>query len=77
MSGESRFFNAKKGEGCMKCDHKRIKSVNCHYFCIDCGEELPEAAVFAQKPAKNPDGDHSAGKTTGRKRNDKNAEKTA
>ena len=33
----------------MKCDHKRIKSVNCHYFCIDCGEELPEAAVFAHK----------------------------
>lgn len=25
----------------MSCEHKRIKSVNCHIFCDICGEELP------------------------------------
>ena len=25
----------------MKCEHKRLKSVNCHIFCEECGEELP------------------------------------
>ena len=61
----------------MQCEHKRIKSVNCRYFCIDCGEELPESVVFAQKPGKNPDADQSAGKTTTRKRHAKNTAKTA
>ena len=23
------------------CDHKRIKSVNCVLYCIDCGAQLP------------------------------------
>jgi hypothetical protein len=59
------------------CEHKRIKSVNCELFCLDCGEKLSEAVVFAQKSAKNHGDDQSAGKTTGRKRNAKNAEKTA
>lgn len=25
----------------MACEHKRIKSVNCHIFCDICGIELP------------------------------------
>ena len=25
----------------MVCEHKRIKSVNCEIFCMDCGEKLP------------------------------------
>ena len=25
----------------MACEHKRIKSVNCEIFCMDCGEKLP------------------------------------
>ena len=25
----------------MACEHKRIKSVNCEIFCMDCGENLP------------------------------------
>lgn len=25
----------------MACEHKRIKSVNCVIFCMDCGEKLP------------------------------------
>ena len=49
----------------MNCEHKRIKSVNCHIFCCVCGEELPidylvgkdrikeqNAAEKAEKPAE-------------------------
>lgn len=25
----------------MTCEHKRIKSVNCVLFCMDCGAQLP------------------------------------
>ena len=25
----------------MACEHKRIKSVNCEIFCMECGEKLP------------------------------------
>lgn len=24
----------------MGCEHKRVKSVNCKFYCIDCGVEL-------------------------------------
>ena len=41
MSGETRFFNAKKGGNNMECNHGRIKSVNCRIFCDICGVELP------------------------------------
>lgn len=30
-----------KGGKNMACEHKRIKSVNCEIFCMDCGEKLP------------------------------------
>ena len=33
------------------CDHKRIKSVNCVLFCIDCGAQLPPE-FNAPKPAQ-------------------------
>ena len=36
----------------MVCKHKRIKSVNCELFCIDCGERLPDD-YFRQKTAAN------------------------
>ena len=65
MSGETRFFNAKKGGNNMECNHGRIKSVNCRIFCDICGAELPadwltgkntpaqdNAAEPAEKPAK-------------------------
>ena len=36
----------------MKCLHKRVKSVNCMLFCMDCGESLPPD-FFRQKNAAN------------------------
>ncbi len=49
----------------MKCEHKRLKSVNCVISCADCGEILPidylvgkdrikeqNAAEAAEAPAK-------------------------
>ena len=47
----------------MDCKHKRIKSVNCEIFCMDCGEKLPIdylvgkeriAAQKAAEPAEEP-----------------------
>ncbi len=57
----------------MGCEHKRIKSVNCELFCMDCGEKLP-AGFFGQKRADNPPADDGKGKPTGRKRTAKKAE---
>lgn len=31
------------------CDHKRIKCVNCEFFCADCGVKVP--AVKPEEPA--------------------------
>ena len=59
----------------MSCEHKRIKSVNCRYFCIDCGDEIPEAFVFGNKQPEKDAEEPKTGKSTGRKRNAKNAEK--
>lgn len=59
----------------MKCEHKRIYSRNCEYYCLDCGEKLDAAAIIAANSKNQPDntGDESgAGKTTRRKRNAKN-----
>ena len=36
----------------MVCKHKRVKSVNCMLFCMDCGERLPDD-FFRQKNAAN------------------------
>lgn len=42
------------------CEHKRIKSVNCHIFCDICGEELPidylvgKSRIAEQKAAETP-----------------------
>ena len=44
----------------MDCKHKRIKSVNCEIFCMDCGEKLPidylvgKERIAAQKAAEKP-----------------------
>lgn len=37
----------------MVCKHKRIKSVNCELFCIDCGERLPDDFLTAKKAANS------------------------
>lgn len=39
----------------MACEHKRIKSVNCVLYCMDCGEQLPEGFLTAKKAAKKAD----------------------
>lgn len=49
----------------MKCEHKRLQSINCVISCVDCGEILPidylvgrerikaqNAAEAAEKPAE-------------------------
>ena len=41
----------------MGCEHKRIKSVNCVLYCMDCGaklEQRPEPRAPEKKPAKRP-----------------------
>ena len=44
----------------MACEHKRIKSVNCEIFCMDCGEKLPidylvaKPRIADQKAAEEP-----------------------
>ena len=56
----------------MECKHKRIKSVNCELFCIDCGEKLPDSfltPVNEQKQPENP----PAGKSAGKKKTAKKA----
>ena len=61
----------------MKCDHKRVKSVNCVLSCVDCGEILPAdffTAKKAEEPAKKPAEEPKAGKSTSRKRTAKTAE---
>lgn len=61
----------------MKCDHKRVKSVNCVLSCVDCGEILPADFLTAKKaaePAKKPDEEPKVGKSTGRKKTAKTAE---
>ena len=63
-----------KGANTMKCEHKRIKSVNCMLSCMDCGEVLPECFLSAKKQAKNPDQGAKAGKTTTGKKTAKKAE---
>lgn len=61
----------------MKCEHKRIKSVNCVLSCMDCGEVLPEGFLSAKKGAKNTDEGAKAGKSTTAKKTAKKAEKGA
>ena len=38
----------------MACEHKRLKSVNCVLYCMDCGTRLDKAPEPApeKKPAK-------------------------
>ena len=35
----------------MACEHKRIQSVNCVLYCLDCGAQLPPE-FNAPKPKK-------------------------
>lgn len=41
----------------MACEHKRLKSVNCVLYCMDCGakvEQRPDLKEPEKKPAKRP-----------------------
>ena len=58
----------------MKCEHKRIKSVNCELFCMDCGEALPKDFLTSKKGTKNPAQGAKAGKSTTEKKTAKKAE---
>ena len=59
------------------CEHKRIKSVNCVLFCMDCGAQLPEGFQTAQKQGKNePEGEKPV-KSQAKKRTAKSVEKGA
>ena len=33
----------------MTCEHKRIKCVNCRFFCIDCGAKVDAPVIAATK----------------------------
>ena len=57
----------------MKCAHKRIKSVNCELFCMDCGEALPKDFLTAKKGTKNPDQGAKVSKPTTEKKTAKTA----
>ena len=37
----------------MACKHERVKSVNCVFYCMDCGAELPQEALFPVGEGKN------------------------
>lgn len=38
----------------MACEHKRVKSVNCVIFCMDCGAMLPaQCATGGQQEKKS------------------------
>ena len=36
----------------MTCTHKAIKSVNCVYYCADCGIRLPDDWLVKNTPAQ-------------------------
>lgn len=57
----------------MKCEHKRIKSVNCELICMDCGETLPKDFLTAKKGTKNPGQGAKADKATPEKKTAKTA----
>ena len=48
----------------MNCVHKRIKSVNCVLYCMECGAELPPDFLTKpkQEAAEEPKTDKSAPK---------------
>lgn len=59
----------------MKCNHERIKSVNCVLYCDICGEKLPadwltgKHSTEPAKAAESPEnGQKTATKTTRRKK---------
>lgn len=38
----------------MACGHKRLKSVNCVLYCMDCGARVDKAPEPEKKPVKKP-----------------------
>lgn len=36
----------------MACDHKRVKSVNCVLYCMDCGAKVDAPKPGEKKPVK-------------------------
>ena len=57
----------------MKCEHKRIQSINCVISCADCGEILPIDYLVAKDRIKAQNAEQKAAeetpkKSTGRKK---------
>ena len=57
----------------MKCEHKRIQSINCVISCADCGEILPIDYLVAKDRIKAQNAEEKAAedtpkKSTGRKK---------
>ena len=57
----------------MKCEHKRIKSVNCELICMDCVEALPNDFLTVKKGTKNHGQGAKADQTTPEKKTAKTA----
>ena len=38
----------------MACTHDAIKSVNCVFYCLKCGAQLPKNTGEKEKPAETP-----------------------
>ena len=59
----------------MACEHKRVKSVNCVIFCMDCGAKLDKAPEpEAKKPeAKKPAKEEKTDKTNKTDKTDEHA----
>ena len=63
----------------MKCEHKRIRSTNCEFFCLDCGEKLEQisiADVAGKNQTGKPADESGAGKSTAKKRTPRNGQKS-
>lgn len=51
----------------MKCEHKRIQSVNCVISCADCGEILPIDYLVAKDRIKAQNAEEKAAEETQKK----------
>jgi hypothetical protein len=51
----------------MKCEHKRIQSVNCVISCADCGEILPIDYLVAKDRIKAQNAEEKAAEETPKK----------
>lgn len=51
----------------MKCEHKRIQSINCVISCADCGEILPIDYLVAKDRIKAQNAEEKAAEETPKK----------